>query len=452
MKKLSALFSTLLLITFVNLSFAQDTSVIDKVEGIVGNKIILYSEIEAQYLQAKARNLSVDRCKIFEDLLYQKLLVTQAEIDSVEVSDKEVDAELQNRLNTFIDQLGGVEKVEEYFDKPLAEIKENLRDVTKDQILAQRMRSEITKDIKVTPSEVNNFYRNLNKDSLPLIDLQLELNQIVVTPRVTKEDKEVVKNRLLQIKNDILKNGKLFETMAILYSEDPGSATKGGELGLMGRNELVPEFSAAAFQLKPDSISDIIETEFGYHIIQMIDRKGERVNVRHILIKPKFSSAAKAKAKEIADSIYSVLNNKKFSFEDAAKLFSNDEKTSKSGGQMVNPYNGTSQFSVDQIYPANWYYIKNLKPGEYSTPFETYDDKANTVYKIIMVKSKTDAHVASIETDYQIIQDMALEKKYSDAYDNWIREKQKTTYVKIGNTYKNCNFVYKGWLETDFKR
>ena len=433
-------------------TYAQDTIVIDKVVAIVGNKIILQSEVESQYMQAQARNQKTDRCVIFEDLLYQKLLITQAEIDSLEVSDKEVDAELSNRLSGFIDQLGGVEKVEEYFDKPLAEIKENLRDVTKDQLLAQRMRSEITKDIKVTPSEVNNYYKKLPKDSLPLIDMQLEMNQIVFYPQISKSDKETVKKRLLDIKNDVLSGNKKFETMAILYSEDPGSATKGGELGMMSRGELVPEFSTAAFSLKPDSISDVIESEFGYHIIQMIERKGERINVRHILMKPKFNVEAKQKAKQQADSVYKALEDKKLSFSDAAKIFSQDDKTNKNGGLVVNPYTGTSKFSVDQVYPANYYYIKNLEEGQYTRPFETYDDKGNTVFKIIQLKSRVQPHEATIETDYQTIQDMALNEKYKKAYDKWISEKQVETYIKIGSNYKDCNFNYKGWLHNEIKR
>lgn len=431
---------------------AKDTVVVDKVVGIVGNKIILESAIQAQYFQAKARNRTIEKCKIFEDLLYQQLLVAQSEIDSLEVSDKEVEAEIQQRLQGFIDQLGGVEKVEEYFNKPLGEIKEDLRDVTEDQLLAQRERGEITKDIKITPSEVNKFYKTLSKDSLPLIDLTLEMNQIVIYPEISKKDIEAVKKRLNDIREEVLKGGALFETKAILYSEDPGSSAKGGELGMMSRGELVPEFSSAAFALKKDSISDIIKSDFGYHIIQMIDRKGERINVRHILMKPKFTQESKYKAKQKIDSIYTALTEKKYSFEDAAKLFSEDTKTSKNGGLMINPYTGTSKFTEDQIYPTNYYNIKNLKEGEFSKPFETFDDKGNIVYKIILIKSKVMPHQATIETDYQEIQDMAMEKKYKKAYDKWIAEKSQSTYIKIDKSYKTCPFEYEGWLHSEIKK
>ncbi|MBQ5539626.1 MAG: peptidylprolyl isomerase, partial [Bacteroidales bacterium] len=236
----------------------KDTVIVDKVVGIVGNKIILESNVQEQLVQAKAHNKNVSKCSIYEDMLYNKLLVTQAEIDSLEVSEKEVDAEIQNRMQGFIDQLGGVSKVEEYFNKPIGEIKEDLRDITEDQLLSQRERNQITKDIKITPSEVNNFYKTLSKDSLPLIDLTLEMNQIVIYPEISKADIENVKKRLLDIKNEVLSGGALFETKAILYSEDPGSSARGGELGMMSRGELVPEFATAAFALKKDSISDIV--------------------------------------------------------------------------------------------------------------------------------------------------------------------------------------------------
>ncbi|MBQ1697223.1 MAG: peptidylprolyl isomerase [Bacteroidales bacterium] len=429
-----------------------DTIIIDRIVAVVGNSPVLESAIESQYFQAKARNVQVSKCKIYEDMLYQKLLVSQADIDSLTVTEKQVDAEIQSRLQGFIDQLGGLEKVEEYFNKPLGEIKEDLRDVTEDQLLAQLEREEITKDIKVTPSEVNNFYRKLPKDSLPLIDLEYELNQIMFYPEISKKDIEDVKKRLRDIRNDVLNNGALFETKAILYSEDPGSASSGGEYGMTSRNDLVPEFSAAAFKLKKDSISDVIKTDYGYHIIQLIDRKGERINFRHILMKPKFTPEAKAKAKQRADSVYNAIKEGKIEFEDAAKLYSQDEKTCKNGGLMMNPRSGTAKFTVDEIYPTNYYNIKNLKEGEYTKAFESYDDKGAIVYVIIKVKSKVEPHIANIETDYQVIQNMALDKKYKDAYDKWIVEKSKTTYIKISGDYKKCPFEYDGWLHSELKR
>ena len=431
---------------------AGDTIIIDRVVAVVGNSPVLESAIESQYFQAKARNVQVSKCKIYEDMLYQKLLVSQADIDSLTVTEKQVDAEIQNRLQGFIDQLGGLEKVEEYFNKPLGEIKEDLRDVTENQLLAQMEREEIIKDIKVTPSEVNNFYRKLPKDSLPLIDLEFELNQIVFYPEISKKDIEDVKKRLLDIRDEVLNKGALFETKAILYSEDPGSAASGGEYGMTSRNDLAPEFSAAAFKLKKDSISDVVKTDYGYHIIQLLDRKGERINFRHILMKPKFTPEAKARAKQLADSVYNALKEGTIEFEDAARLYSQDEKSNKNGGLVMNPRNGTAKFTVDEIYPSNYYNIKNLKVGEYTRVFESYDDRGTTIYIIIKVKSKVEPHVANIETDYQVIQDMALNKKYNDAYDKWISEKSKTTYIKITDDYKKCPFEYDGWLHSELKR
>lgn len=444
-----------MLLMFVSqISVAQnsDTIIIDRVVGIVGNKIILESSVIEELAQRRGRNISADKCKVFEDILKQKLLVTQAEIDSLEVSEKEVDAQIQSDLQGFIDQRGGIEKVEEFFNKPLAEIKLDLRDATEEKLLASRERNEISKDIKLSPSEVNNFYKSLSKDSLPLVDLTFEMHQIVVYPKISNKEIDEVKSRLLDIKKEVLTNNSLFETKAILYSEDPGSSSNGGELGFMSRGELVPEFASAAFQLKKDSISDVIKSDFGYHIIQLIDRKGERINVRHILMKPKCTTEAKKAAKTRIDSIYTALVDKKFSFEDGAKLFSEDSKTAKNGGLVVNPYNGTAKFEVDQIYPVNYYAIKELKEGEFTKPFETYDDKGNTVYKILYVKSRIEPHQASIETDYQTIQDMAENEKYKKAFDKWISEKSVSVYIKIDKTYKTCPFEYEGWLHTDIKK
>ena len=441
----------------VKAPISTDTIVVDKVIAVVGNKIILESEVQSQFMQAQARNASADKAQVFEDLLYQKLLVAQAEIDSVDVkiTDKMVEDQVTEKLNRFIDEMGGVEKMEEYFNKPLAEIKEDLRDVTRDQLIASTEQGEITKDIKVTPAEVNKYFKSLPKDSLPLIDLQYEINEIVIHPVISKKDRDDVKKRLLDIKKDVLENGALFETKAVLYSEDPGSAVDGGELGMMSRGELVPEFAAAAFQLKKDSISDVVESEFGYHLIQLIDRKGERINVRHILMKPKFTPEAKVQAKVRADSIYNVLKDKTIKFEDAAKLFSTNDKTAKNGGVRVNPYSGNAKFTVEalqQSSPSDYYYIRDMAENEISKPFESYDDKGNVAYKIILLKSKTEPHVASIETDYQTIQDMALEHKYSEAYDKWVKEKSKSVYVKIADEYKNINFKFKGWVHPEYER
>ncbi|MCQ2250167.1 MAG: peptidylprolyl isomerase [Bacteroidales bacterium] len=429
-----------------------DTIVVDRVVAVVGNKPILESAIENQYAQARVRNIPTTKCKVYEQMLYQKLLVAQADLDSIQVTDKEIESEIQDRLQQFINQMGGIDKMEENFNKPLAEIKADLRDITEDELLAAGERREITKDIKVSPSEVHKFYKSISKDSLPLIDLQIEMCQIVLYPEISQKDIDEVKKRLLGFRDEVLHQGALFETKAILYSEDPGSATSGGELGYMSRNELMPEFSAAAFALKKDSISDIIKTDYGYHLIQMIDRKGERINVRHILMKPRFTIEAKQKAKQTADSLYQVLKEGKLTFEDAARLYSQDEKTNKNGGLMINRHTADTKFTVETILMQDYYNIKNLKPGEFSRPFETLDDLGSSVYKIMMVKSKEAPHQASLETDYQIIQDMALNKKYEDAIEKWKVEKSKSTYIRIAPDYKKCPFEYDGWLHNDIVR
>lgn len=429
---------------------AQDTIIVDQVIAVVGNKIILESEVEAQYMQYKARNNKADyhiKCDIFEESLKQKLFINQAIIDSIEVSQSEVEYEIANRLDNFIEQLGGIEKVEEYFGKPLAQIKEDLKEITKDQLTANKMQMTIGQDIKVTPAEVNKFYQNLPKDSLPLIDTEIEIQQILIYPKSTPEQVKEVKDKLLSFKKQIEKGERKFETLAILYSDDPGTASNGGEMGYMARGELVPEFASAAFKLDKNEISNIVKTDFGYHIIQLVDRKGERVKVRHILMKPKISTTSKIAARNRLDSITKLIKNDSISFAIAATYFNEDERTRNNEGLMINPYTGTSKFTTDKIHPALKYVIKDLEPGEISKPFESYDQSGKNVYMIIRLKSKTEPHLASLDTDYQKIQNMALMNKNQKLIDEWIQEKQKTMYITMDKKYKKCNFKYKGWLK-----
>ncbi len=427
----------------------QDTLILDKIVATVGNNPIFLSDIENQYLQAQARGMTYEgdpKCQIFEDLLIQKLLLNQSQIDSIQVGDNDVDNELNQRLETFIRQIGSQEKLEEYFKKSLPEIKEDLRDVIKDQILTQKMQGKITSDIKITPTEVQGFFKSLPVDSLPIIDAEYELMQVCQTPKISDAEKLVVKKRLEEMREKIVKGGN-FAAMARLYSEDPGSATKGGELGFMGRGELVPEFSSAAFILQVDSVSPVIETEFGYHIIQLIERRGERINVRHILMIPKVSYDVKSKSKARLDSICNEIRKNTVSFEEAALRFSDDENTRKNGGLVVNPQTGNSRFLTSQIDASTNYVIKNLNINEISNSFEDVDEKGKTLYKIVKIKSKSKPHTANLKDDYQKIHDMALNAKRNKEMDKWVASKQKASYIKIDNSYKNCTFKHKGWLK-----
>ena len=439
----------LLIISFYTSTYAQD-KVIDQILAIVGNNIILKSDVENQYLQTIAQGIDSYgdlKCEIFEDLLYQKLLLNQAILDSIEVTEKEIEQRLDSRLNMILGQAGSEEALVEYFNKPMAEIKKDLRTLLKDQLLTQKMQSKITEDIKITPSEVRKYYKSIPKDSLPLINAEIEISQIVRKAVISQAQIDEVKQRL-QGYIERVNGGDNFTTLAILYSQDPGSAKNGGELGYVSRNDLVPEFAAVAFNLKnPDDISGIVETDFGYHVIQLIDRKGERINIRHILLMPKVDPAEIVRTSNLLDSITTLIRLDTLTFSEAAKKFSEDEESKFSGGIIINPSTGLSKFSTDEIDQQTYYAIKNLKVGEISNPVETRDRYGKSTYKILMVKSRTEPHVADLTNDYHFLQEAALDEKKGKAVDLWIENKQKNTYIKIDESYKNCSFRNSGWIK-----
>lgn len=431
--------------------FAQkaESKVIDEIIAVIGNKMVLESSVQNQILQYQAQGYYTGpemRCQIFEELLYQKLLVNQAQIDSIEVTDKEVEQNLEARIRQFLAQFGGsIEKLEEYFGKPLAEIKTEFKDVIREQLTVQKMQNEIAGEIKITPSEVKNYYKNLPKDSLPIIPETYELGQVMVYPPVSEDDIKAVKEKMNGMRERI-KNGEKFSTLAVLYSEDPGSAKKGGDLGFVSRGELVPEFAAVAFNLKPGEVSRLVETDFGFHIIKMEERRGEKVRVRHILMSPKVKPEAKLKAASFLDSVLVLIRTDTLSFDDAALKFSDDKNTKNNGGLMINPYNGTSKFEKKHIDPATNYVVQKLKVGQISDPFEGADDRGKAAYKIIVLKSKTPQHIANINDDYQFLREKALQAKKMKIVDEWIEKKQRETYIKIKENYRDCEFNYTGWL------
>ncbi len=439
--------STSVILTVIT-GFAQE-KMIDEIVGTVGQKIILKSDVESMAMQYKSRgdnhgdNL---KCFVFEELLYQALLVNQARIDSVEVSDMQVEGELKNRMMMFEEQMGGREAMEKYFNKPYSEIENHFRDIIKDQLIAKQMESTITGDITVTPKEVKAYFKNIPKDSLPLIESKIELAQIVIHPKIKDSQIKQIKKSLQEYK-DRCEKGEDFSFLASMYSDDLASAQKDGDLGWIRRGDLVPEFAAVAFELnKPGEISDIVKTEYGYHIIQFLGRKGERIHIKHILKIPKPTTAEKIKAKAKLDSIAENIRSGKITFEEAALLYSDDKESAKSGGIIVNPYTGTSEFTSNQLDPATNYIIKQMKTGEISEPFESTSMKGKPEIKIIKLLSKTEPHIADINTDYQQISDLAKAHKKTEIISDWIKKIQKSTYIKIDDSFYNCNFKYKGWL------
>ncbi|GAB4329275.1 MAG: peptidylprolyl isomerase [Bacteroidales bacterium] len=418
--------------------------VIDQVVAIVGSNMVLLSELEEQYLQLTAEQGAVDdekaaKCELLENMIYQKLLLNQAELDSVEVTDAQVESELDRRLRYYISMFGSKEKFEEFYQKPVIEFKEELRDEVRNLLLAQQVQQTLTKDVQVTPTEIKQFYKEIPEDSIPFIDSELRLAQIVKLPPVNPQEVERVKNKLQEIRYRVL-NGENFATLAILYSEDPGSAKQGGELGLFGRGEMFPEFEAAAFSLKtPGEVSDIVKTDAGYHIIQLIERRGEYVNCRHILMRPKVSPIDLGKAKVQLDSIAQLIESGEYTFDEAVVKFS-DDPSKNNGGLLINPMTNSPLFQADQLDPKLFFIVDKLEVGEISTPvqFQTQDGK--DAYRIVCVKERTEPHAANLKQDYDKIQEWALERKKQKTLQDWVKEKVKNTYLKVVPTWNECSF------------
>jgi peptidyl-prolyl cis-trans isomerase SurA len=435
----------LIIVLFVSLTpvIAQD-KVIDQIIAVVGSKMIKLSDIENQYeqyvLQGYIKSDTTFKCVLFEELLFQKLLLNQADIDSVTVTDTQVETDLDRRLNYFAKQMGGFDALEKFYNKTTLEIKNEFREIIKDQLLQQTVEAKITDDIKVTPSEVKAFFNSLPADSIPTIGSEVEVGQIVKEPVISDAEKTKAKEKLTEIRDRILK-GEDFSTLAILYSEDESTATKGGEVGFSNRGELDPDFEAAAFKLKEGEVSPIVLSEFGYHIIQLIERRGEMINVRHILIIPKVATEDLLAAKLSLDTVYEKLKSDSLTFEAAAKKYS-DDPSKNNGGIMVNTETGTSKFEPDQLDVSVFYVIDKLKPGEYSQPVPMKTDEGKQAYRILYLKTRTDPHRANMKEDYDKIQEAALKEKQNEEVKNWIKEKAAVTYIHIIDEYLGCDFTY----------
>lgn len=434
-----------------NVTAEAQRVLIDDVVATVGDDAILRSDIEYQYEQAliDGANYNGDiKCHIFEQMLIQKLMINQAKIDSVMVSDNEVMNQVDSRINYFMQQVGGQDKLEEYFNKPITQIKRDQMEIVRTQMITQRMQGEITKDIKITPSEISRYFNQMHEDSIPFIPAQYEIMQIVLYPTVEQAEIDRVKGRLREFQKQVAE-GRDFATLAVLYSDDPGSASRGGDLGWYTKAGFVPEFSAVAFNLQEKGkVSKIVETEFGYHIIQLIDRKGERINCRHILMKPKVSAESKKKAVQFLDTISSMMAKDKVTFEAAAMRFSMDKDSRSNGGLMVNPNNGSAKFQINELPADIAKAIQGLKEGEYSKPFMMMDErKGKETYRIVMLKKRHEPHKANMREDYSMLQMMMEEKKRKDVVDNWINQRIKEIYINISPEWQNCDFQYKGWVQ-----
>ncbi len=441
------------------LTQAQQSHVVDKVVAVVGKNIILQSDIENRYLQYRLQGGAIGdanslRCQIFEDLMFQKLMLNQAEMDSITISDDQVEAEMSHSISYFVSQIGSQEKMEAYFGKTLAEIKDELRKAKKDQLLQEQVRNNIMSGVEVTPAEVKAFYASLPKDSIPMVSPQFELVQIVKRPPVSINEKLAVKDRLYQIRKRILE-GESFGTMAVLYSDDPGSASKGGELGFQEKGSLAPEFEATAFNLRDGEISEVVETDFGFHIIQLIEKKDNMVNCRHILLTAKVPVEALEKAQSQLDSVANVIRNEETTFEAACKQFSDDD-SKNNGGYISNPATGGNLISLQDLQELEQVYgefknlsfvISKLEVGQLSDPVPMTTNDNKDAFRLVMVKKKTEAHQANLKDDYNLIQEWALQNRKQQAIDEWIASKSKRAFIRMDEQFKDCTFNFKWQTE-----
>jgi len=444
------IFFILVFIFSINIAKSQEKMMIDRIAATVGDKIILQSDIENQVLQIMSQGYATSSdldCEVLHQLLTQKLLLTQAELDSIEVGISRIESELERRLMYFVRQVGSEKKLEEFYNKSIIEIKEDFRPLIEEQLKTQMMQNSLVSSIDASPKTVKKFYKDLPKDSIPMINTQYEINQILVYPSQNEDARNESRDKLLSLRKRII-DGERFSTLAVLYSEDPGSARRGGELGFRSRDELDPEFAKAAFRLSDDGgISRIIESEYGFHIIQLIARESNQVNVRHILIIPKIDIEQKVAAKNKLDSLSNLIKLDSLHFDKAALIFSEDDQSRLNEGLMINPMNSSIRFALDELPSFEYNVIKNLKVGEISEPFESRDENGKIVYKIVKIKKMIESHRANLNDDYELIEQMTLMGKQQGIIEEWIQEKKKKTYIHIDESFLKCEFLEDGWIK-----
>lgn len=441
---------SLFLITSFGVS-AQKKS-IDKIAAQVGDNIILLSDIQGQKLQAIQSQMQLGPnidCDILEELMYQNLLLNQAKLDSIVVSESQVDAEMEQRLRVIEAQIGGRQKLEEFYGKSISQIKSEFRGVIHDQLLSQEMERTITMDVSVTPREVERFYASIPLDSIPLINEQMSFQQIVIYPKITEADKQRAYNELLEIHRLIVEEGRSFSTMARINSDDPGSASQGGRIEAT-RGMMVPQFEATAYNLKIGEISDIFETTYGYHIMKLIDRKGDDYVCEHILIIPEFAPESLDKAALRIDSCYQLLQQGKISWEDAVIEFSNDDATKQNKGIITNPMTGDIMWDAENLSEIDrdiYLLTDNLSVGEISQP-SLYINQMERKQGVRIVKlvKRTKPHRANLKDDYALITRAAEADKRQRIIDDWIRTKIGNAYIRIDEDYRDCKFKHP-WLK-----
>ena len=430
--------------------------IVDKSIAVIGNEMIMISDLEEEVQMMRAQGLMSDRnarCEILESMMESKLFLMQSRLDSLELNNDNVESELRNRVDQIRTQLGGDEAVEEYFGKPVYKLRQEWRKTIEDQTLTQQMQQKIAQGVpELTPYDVQEYIKNTDSIDLPVIPIKYQLSQICVYP-----DRDAaniaVKERLLSIRERII-NGEKFSTLARIYSQDPGSARRGGELGMASKSIFWPAFSDAAMALKPGVVSQIVETPDGFHIIEVLDKKDDMFNARHILLKPEYTSEDRDKGFKLLDSLRTQINQGSVTFQLAARFYSEDPATRTNGGQMADQYTGSSYFEIDQLKPQDYNAVKNLAVGDVTEPFESLDNEGrngNTVYKILRVDKIIPAHTATFNHDYSLLLEQAKQQKAMEAIDKFVDSKIKITHIIIDPLFKDCVFKRDGW-EAKFRK
>ena len=434
---------------------AQD-NVIDEIVWVVGDDAILRSDIETQrlYMLNEGQRFDGDPyCVIPEQLAIQKLYLNQAKIDSITANENQVIQSVDQWMNMAVNQMGSREKVEEYMGKKFSQIKEERKETVREQQIVQQMQQKLIGEIKLTPAEIRKYFNQLPQDSLPTIPTTVEVQIVTMEPKIPFEETDAIKARLRDFTEQVNTGKMEFSTLARLYSEDPGSSVRGGELGFMSKTQLLPEFANVAFNLKdPKRVSQIVQTEYGYHIIQLIEKRGDRINCRHILLKPKVSDKELTEATTRMDSLYNDLQAEKFSFDEAATFVSADKDTRNNKGLMVNQnYEssnyGTPKFEMQELPQEIGKVVYQMEVGDISKPFTMLTDKQKEVVAIVKLKARVNGHKANLADDFQAMKQLVESRKREELLNDWIRKKQKTTYVRISEGWRNCDFKYPGWVK-----
>ena len=452
MKKSSRFVLILVILQLVCIFKAYSQVLIESVAAIVGNEVIYLSDVENTLndMRRSGNKTPIDqlRCAVFEELLISKLFLDQARIDSITITDDMVEGDLNMRMNDVIRQAGSEKALEDYFNKSMVEIRRDVRKSLIEQQIVAEVQSKIAEDITITPAELKKFVASIPKDSLPVIPSKVQISIIQLDPPENEENKAIARQKLLDIRSEILA-GKSFNVLAVMYSEDPGTAINGGEIGYRMRGELEKEYADAAFSLTKNTVSRIVETKFGFHIIQLIDRKGDLVNTRHILIRPKVLPREAEKAISKLDSLAKLIRKDSLKFENAALRFSTHKDSRINGGKFVstNPSARINWFTLDELNKEMYIKVRDLKVGEISEPFRTSDEYDNVVFRIVRLDDEIPAHRANLKDDYQILYNAALMNERTLSYETWIKKKIETTYIKISEEFKSCSFRVKGWLK-----